>query len=134
MSIDLLDHVSIRTADVAATRRFYTDILGFEDGARPPFPFPGAWLYQSGRPVIHVIGIDPDKPAGLTDYLGERESKGGTGSIDHIAFTARDVAAMRTHFQARDIPFRERTVPALNLAQLFVEDPNGVVIELNFPN
>lgn len=31
------------------------------------------------------------------------------------------------------IPVRERTVPVIALHQLFLDDPNGVVIELNYP-
>jgi len=135
MSIDRLDHVSIRTADLDATRLFYTDVLGFEVGPRPEFPFPGVWLYNNGSAVVHVIGIDRDDPSGLLDYLGERGAEGlkGSGTVDHVAFTGRDLPALRTRFQAAGIPFRERVVPNMKLGQLFVEDPNGVVIELNFP-
>ena len=134
MSIDKLDHVSIRTADVAATQVFYTELLGFEVGPRPPFTFPGVWLYRNGSPLVHVIGIDPNDKAGLADYLGAREASAGTGSIDHVAFLGHDVAQMRAHLQSRGIAFRERKVPNLNLAQIFVEDPNGVTVELNFPS
>ena len=134
MTISKLDHYSVRTADVDGTRRFYEETLGLKDGPRPPFPFPGAWLYCGDSPVVHVIGVDAKDAGGLQSYLGERgPSAGGTGAVDHIAFVGTDFAGMRERFRALEVPFRERKVPALDLDQLFVTDPNGVTIELNFP-
>jgi catechol 2,3-dioxygenase-like lactoylglutathione lyase family enzyme len=134
MGIERLDHYSIRTTDVEGTRRFYTEVLGFEVGKRPNFPFPGVWLYQGGIAVVHVVGIDPNDTAGLQDYLGDKGGDaGGTGTIDHVAFLGRDIDGMRAHFEQVAVPFRERTVPNMNLKQIFLEDPNGVTIELNYP-
>ncbi|MDT7952905.1 MAG: VOC family protein [Acetobacteraceae bacterium] len=134
MSITRLDHYSIRTTDLAATERFYADILGLEVGPRPNFPFPGVWLYQGGIAVVHVVGIDPNDSSGLKDYLGDKAADtSGTGTIDHVAFVGNDVEAMRAKFRAAGVHYRDRTVPAMNLEQVFLEDPNGVTIELNFP-
>lgn len=140
MSVGRLDHYSIRTLDIEASRRFYTEIMGFAVGFRPPFKFPGIWLYN-GAPypestgVVHIIGIDPDDPQGLKDYLGDRDiaSLQGTGTVDHMAFVATGLADMRTRLQKHDIAFRERTVPALGIHQVFFEDPSGVTLELNYP-
>lgn len=134
MSIDKLDHYSIRTRDLESTRRFYTEVIGFTVGPRPNFNFPGIWLYQDGVALVHVVGVDPDDPSGLIAYLGDKaldESTGG-GSIDHVAFIATDLEGMRTQFRGQDIAFRERSVPNLALHQIFLEDPNGITIELNF--
>jgi hypothetical protein len=40
---------------------------------------------------------------------------------------------MKKHFQKLGIPFREQKVPGARVWQLFVTDPNNVVIELNYP-
>ena len=95
MPIGRLDHYSIRTLDIEASRRFYTEVMGFNAGFRPPFQFPGIWLYNGAQypettGVVHIIGIDPDDPQGLKDYLGDRDvaSLQGTGTVDHMAFTA----------------------------------------------
>lgn len=134
MSITRLDHYSIRTTDLAATERFYADVLGFTVGPRPTFPFPGVWLYQDKIAVVHVVGIDPNDTAGLKEYLGDKDMNAkGTGTIDHVAFVGSDVEAMRDRFRAAGVSFRNRLVPSLNLEQVFLEDPNGVTIELNFP-
>ncbi len=134
MPINTLDHYSIRTADLAATRNFYVDVMGFEVGPRPDFPFPGVWLYQGGIAVVHVIGIDPADSAGLQDYLGDRSATegGGSGMIDHVAFAATDIDAIRTRITASGLVFRERQVTAMRLRQIFVNDPSGITIELNF--
>ena len=109
MTISKLDHYSVRTADVDGTRRFYEETLGLKDGPRPPFPFPGAWLYCGDSPVVHVIGVDPKDAGGLQSYFGERgPSAGGTGAVDHIAFVGTDFAGMRERFRALEVPFRER--------------------------
>ena len=51
MEIKRIDHYSIRTLDVEASRRFYTEIIGLKVGPRPPFDFPGVWLYKGERLV-----------------------------------------------------------------------------------
>jgi len=134
-----LNHFSIRSTDLDACERFYCDALGLEVGPRPPFPFPGLWLYagdttKTSNAVVHIIGIDRNDPEGLKAYLGDRDeaSLKGTGAVDHIAFFNTGLADTRARLQRLGLAARERTVPALGLHQLFVDDPNGVVIELNF--
>jgi len=140
MPVGRLDHYSIRSTDLEASRKFYTEIMGFDIGFRPPFDFPGLWLYN-GAPhpesngIVHIIGIDPDNPEGLASYLGERspESLAGTGTVDHMAFLATGIDEMRKRLDQHRIPSRERMVPSLGILQLFLEDPSGVTIELNYP-
>ncbi len=138
--IESLNHFSIRTTDLEATRRFYEDVLGLKVGPRPDFPFPGLWIYSgdTSKPynaVVHIIGIDRDDPSGLKAYLGDREEQSlhGSGALDHIAFFASGLAEMQQHLQGLGIEPRSRTVPSLGLHQLFLDDPNGIVIELNYP-
>lgn len=136
-----LNHFSIRSLDLAACERFYVDVLGLAVGPRPPFPFPGLWLYAGdtgvySNAVVHIIGIDRNDPEGLRKYLGDRaegELK-GTGAVDHLAFFASDLAGTMARLRRLGVPCRERSVPLLGLHQVFVDDPNGVVIEINFPS
>ena len=135
-----LNHDSIRTADLDACRRFYTEVLGLAVGPRPEFPFPGLWMYEGdttlwANAVVHIIGIDRNNPKGLQDYLGDRDEAAlkGTGVVDHVAFFATGLVPMRERLKGFGIDARERTVPSLGLQQLFLNDPNGVVIELNYP-
>ena len=135
-----LNHYSIRTSELAACERFYTEVLGLRVGPRPEFPFPGLWLYEGdtavwANAVVHIIGIDPNDAQGLQGYLGGRDAASlqGTGAIDHVAFFSTGLAAMRERLQRLNVAVRERTVPGLGLHQVFLDDPNGVVIELNYP-
>ncbi len=135
-----LNHYSIRTTDLAATRDFYTQVLGLSDGPRPPFPFPGIWMYngshdQVANAVVHIIGMDKNDPEGLKQYLGDRDvsTLHGTGAVDHIAFFATGLADMLVHLGTIGVPYRERTTPSVGLHQLFLDDPCGLVVELNYP-
>ncbi len=120
MPLTALDHYTIRTSDLDRSVRFYAEILGLESGARPPFRFPGAWLYCDGRPVVH---------------LAQRGQKAGgeTGAIDHLAFRADGLADFTRHLAERGVAFDESDVPGLGLHQVFLRDPDGVRIEVNFP-
>ncbi len=135
-----LNHYSIRTYDLDACQRFYADLLGLAVGPRPDFPFPGLWLYagdtaQWANAVVHIIGIDRADPSGLNQYLGDRDNRQlqGSGAIDHVAFFATGLAAMRQTLAHLGIAARERSVPGIGLHQVFVDDPNGIVVELNYP-
>jgi len=135
-----LNHFSIRTTDLDATRVFYETVLGLTVGPRPPFPFPGLWLYNGdhasvANAMVHVIGMDKNDPEGLKQYLGDRDvsSLHGTGAVDHIALMAAGLEGMLENLKRLGVPCRERTVPAIGLHQLFLDDPCGLVIELNYP-
>src|SRR5438128_10023317 len=84
MEIKRIDHYSIRTLDVEASRRFYTEIIGLKVGPRPSFDFPGVWLYNGEPPadldnpennygIVHVMGCDRDNPQALIDDIGAAE-------------------------------------------------------------
>lgn len=135
-----LNHFSIRTSDIESTATFYERVIGLADGPRPPFPFPGKWLYAGdvahySNAVVHIIGIDRNDPAGLKQYLGDRDpsSLQGSGAVDHVAFFLTGLEEKVALLKRMEIPFRERAVPMLGLHQLFIEDPNGITVELNYP-
>jgi catechol 2,3-dioxygenase-like lactoylglutathione lyase family enzyme len=134
-----LNHFSIRTLDLAATKNFYVSLLGLVDGPRPEFPFPGHWLYQGPTDVysnaaVHIIGIDRNDASGLKNYLGDRADSQltGSGALDHVAFFATDLGGMLDRLSTMGIEARRRDVPGLGLHQLFLDDPNGIVVELNY--
>lgn len=135
-----LNHFSIRTLDLDATKDFYVTLLGLQDGPRPDFPFPGCWLYQGpltdyANAAVHIIGIDTQDTSGLSNYLGDRTEQKlqGSGALDHVAFFATGLADMLQRLHSKGIEVRRRDVPGLGLHQLFLDDPNGIVVELNYP-
>ncbi len=121
-SVGVLDHFNIRTRSLADTVRFYEDVLGLEKGPRPNFAFPGAWMYSEGKAVVHIVDIsatdEPQKP--------------DSGVVHHVAFVSRDFAGMKQRLQSKAMEFDARQVPGGELWQIFVNDPNGVMIELNY--
>jgi catechol 2,3-dioxygenase-like lactoylglutathione lyase family enzyme len=138
-----LDHCNIRTFDLEATVAFYTDVVALKDGDFPGMRSMGAWLYDaSDRPILHVIAIDPNEPQvalgrvreRLGDLAGSLElsTLSGGGAIDHIAFECEDYDAMEKKLRGRGLKFTTNDVPSIKLRQLFVNDPNGVTLELNF--
>ena len=135
-----LNHFSIRSLEIEKTTEFFTKLLGLTVGPRPEFPFPGVWLYNGdesswANAVLHLIAIDKNDPNGLKKYLGDRDpsSLRGSGAVDHIAFFAKGLEEKISLLQSMKVQYRERTVPVLKLHQIFLDDPNGVVIELNYP-
>ena len=122
MSVGILDHFNIRTRKLADTVQFYQDILGLTKGDRPNFPFPGAWMYSEGKAVVHLVDISPT----------QEQQKPDSGVVHHVAFASRDFAGMKQRLQSRGMKFDVRQVPGGELWQIFVHDPNGVMIELNY--
>jgi catechol 2,3-dioxygenase-like lactoylglutathione lyase family enzyme len=122
MSVGMLDHFNIRTRRLDDTVRFYEDILGLQNGDRPNFNFPGAWMYSEGRPVVHLVDISPTS----------EPQKPDSGVVHHVAFASRDFNGMKQRLQSKGMAFDTRQVPGGELWQIFVRDPNGVMIELNY--
>ena len=114
-----LDHVNILTNDVDVCRKFYVDALGFEEGFRPDFGFPGLWLYLDNAPVIHIIEVEKSLP-------------NHSGTIDHIAFRAHNFDKFTARLEANGIEYEDREIPGMDLHQLFCFDPHGVKVEFNF--
>jgi catechol 2,3-dioxygenase-like lactoylglutathione lyase family enzyme len=98
MPIDRMDHFTILTTNTEETVAFYYDILGFTPGPRPDFSFPGAWLYNGGQAVLHVVekSVIPE----------------GGGVLDHIAFRGTDAPAYLAKLKARGIRHDLRRLPS----------------------
>jgi catechol 2,3-dioxygenase-like lactoylglutathione lyase family enzyme len=116
-----MNHFTILTDDLDRTLAFYAEHLGLKPGARPPFAFPGAWLYAEGgrEAILHVIaGIARDRLV--------------RGVIDHMAFSGRDLAGTVAKLRARGVEHELRRLPAYGTWQLFFHDPNGARVEIDF--
>jgi catechol 2,3-dioxygenase-like lactoylglutathione lyase family enzyme len=122
MSIGVLDHYNVSTRKLGETIRFYEDVLGLKNGPRPPFDFPGAWIYSEGHPVLHINDISPT----------DKEQRPDSGVIDHIAFGSRGFEAMKRHLAGKGVTFRVNNVPNSTRRQIFLTDPNNILIELNY--
>src|SRR4026207_2033360 len=122
MSVGVLDHYNVSTRKLRDTVRCCEQNLGLVNGPRPPFNFPGAWLYSEGRPVLHLNDISQT----------DRQQREDSGGIDHVAFGSRGFEAMKKHLAGKGIPHRVNQVPNSTRCQIFLRDPNNVEIELNY--
>lgn len=119
MQLERLDHVNLRTANLEAMVDWYRDVLGMRAGTRPPFPFPGAWLYVGDAPAVHLIGV-AEAPAALDP------------KIEHFAFFASGLAKFLLDLARQGVPFNTARVPGGGAFQVNVYDPDGNHIHVDF--
>ena len=132
MALNLMEHYLVLTDDIDATRAFYIDILGLEDGFRPPLAFPGYWLYLKQTPVLHIAEWETyTRHSGKLGIPVTTRAE-GTGAFDHIAFNGTAPEEMIARLESAGIHYDRNDVPHAGLVQLFLNDPNGIKIELNF--
>ncbi len=101
---------------------WYTNVLGMHSGARPDFPFPGAWMYAGGVAAVHLVGID---------------DKSGIGSevdlkLEHFAFSATGGAKFEAKLQEMSVQYRRADIPEIGLYQINLWDADGNHIHLDF--
>ncbi len=120
-----LDHVNITTAVCEATKDFYVDIVGLTVGDRPPFQFGGYWLYAGEHAVIHLNDA-------LSPGSTHPRDAHGMAALDHVAFRMTGLGATREKIEELGLKHRITVVPRNGDVQIFVDDPNGVTVELTF--
>lgn len=128
MLVSQIFHVAIKTADLDATIAFYTRVLGLVLYRRPAFDFQGAWLAPAvagAEAILHVYAGDAARAA-------DGSFQSGSAVIDHLSVNAQGYREARERFRALGLPYRENVVPGLPFWQLFVYDPNGVMLELTY--
>ncbi|MBC7730043.1 MAG: VOC family protein [Microbacteriaceae bacterium] len=115
-----MNHFTVLAEDPQATLEFYCGLLGMTEGHRPDLGFPGAWLHAGGpQAVLHIVFGRPlpSQPAGV---------------IDHMAFSASGLSAVKARFEANGTPHELRRQAGAGTWQLFCFDPNGARVELDF--
>lgn len=117
IAIQALNHIALKTRKLDESIAFYTRVLGAKVISRPPFDFPGAWLYLPGF-QIHLI---EDLPVDNRADLHTREN--------HFALSVESVDDVERIVKEMGIPYRRQVQPHRNVPQLYVRDPDGHVIE-----
>ena len=126
-SAEQLDHV----------QDFYERVLGLTVGPRPSFSFSGRWLYAGAEPIVHLAAVMEKtliclRPAAST-LSAIPAMASVTGPLDHVALRMDGhVGDCRDFLMACGLSFSEAPVPGFPLYQIFLQDPLGVKIELNF--
>jgi len=120
-----LFHIAIKTDDLAATRKFWTEIIGLRDFRPPDFGYPGAWLGCTSRADRHHPCLSR-RSGPQTD----RQAEAGTAAIDHVSLSCSGFSLLRRSFPGERVDWRGFHVPHLALAAVRY-DPSGVQLGIN---
>ena len=134
MPLHRLEHYLVLSDDIDGTRDFYCDVLGMTQGFRPQLDFPGYWLYLGDTACIHIAEWPSYEEWTKKVGLPVSTRAASTGAVDHIAFNGTGFDEMRARLVARNLAFSESSLDDIGLKQMFLRDPNGVPIEINFRN
>ena len=129
MRVEALDHVNIISADLEGSARFYAEVFGLEprDGPPPLTHDTARWMYDAaGRAVIHINSLDCPRAYDRQVHAGP------TGALHHVALRCSGYEELRRRLARRGLEHRLNEVSAIGLKQVFVLDPNQVLLELNF--
>ncbi len=119
MPLLAFDHVNVRTAQLDAMVKWYGDVLGMHPGPRPPFSFPGAWLYLGDQALVHLVG-QTEPPAGTDPRL------------EHFAIRATGMEAFLAHLETLRVASEIAEVPDFGVLQVNIHDPDGNHIHIDF--
>lgn len=128
MKVVGLNHHGIRTAKLEASRHFYEDLLGLEKDVRPStLPSQGYWLYAGESPIIHLV---EDSTGSINDPNIPRTDLTNAGGETHLTLTVEKARGAVDRLIEADVPYWDRLFKTPIMYQVFVEDPNGLLIEL----
>jgi catechol 2,3-dioxygenase-like lactoylglutathione lyase family enzyme len=116
----------VKPGKLKQAEKFYTEVLGMTYAKRPDLGFPGAWLDVQNT-MIHLV--DQEFSAEADPWYGREEAR---SAIDHIAIKAKNFDETKRKVVALELDWRQTVLPDAGLWQLFVLDPSGVIVELNF--
>ena len=129
MKVNTLDHVNVIAEDLEASARFYAEVLGLErrNGPPPSPPEQVQWMHDdAGRPIVHLNSVDCPRA------YERAVARGPTGALHHVALNCTGFDEMAARLDARGIASSVNVIPSIGLRQIFLHDPDDVVLELNF--
>ncbi len=115
-------HTSLPVNNLQRSIDFYCGVLGLQTIPRPDMGVPGVWL-ELGNAQLHLI----DHPESVGVEVVESANPRGR----HEAFAIADLEATKAHLEANGITVN---APGSRLAQFWVQDPDGHVIEFIQPD
>ena len=118
------NHYSIRAerSTMELLKVFYRDVIGLTLGDRPNLSSFGYWLYIGNKDILHLSEAKLEE--------GRQENVATT--FDHIAFTATDYFGTLERLDQLGVEYKTREIQSLGQKQVFLRDPAGNGIELNF--
>lgn len=118
MQIHQFLHSAILVSDLDQADHFYGVVLGLPKIERS-LNFPGTW-YQVGGFQLHLIESSPL----VSDIVNDEK----WGRNRHLAFSVDDIETAKQQLINHEISFQ---MSSSGRAAVFVQDPDGNMIELN---
>lgn len=118
-----LDHITVRTRDLAGTRAFFLKVFDeLEERPRPKaiHRIPGHWLYAGDSPIIHLIGA---RGYGLDS---------GAEGFDHVGIHLEGYTEFRAKLDDLAIQYSTMDLPEIGERRLFFRTPSGPLLEAVF--
>ena len=119
MPLKAFDHVNVRTANLNAMVQWYDTILDMKSGARPNFPFEGAWLYLGDLALVHLVGQ-------------EEQPKSIDPQIEHFAISASGFDDFMAHLERHGVEATVNKIESFGITQVNIFDPDGNHIHIDF--
>ena len=122
MKIEGMNHFTVLSSHLEKTKAFYINILGLQEGYRPPMESTGSWLYAADQKhsILHIMAERP-----MPDSA--------PGVIDHMAFSATNLQSTIETLKQHRLEYKLNRMNELGVWQLFCHDPDGAKVELDFP-
>jgi catechol 2,3-dioxygenase-like lactoylglutathione lyase family enzyme len=118
MEICELEHVNLRTPDLARAVAWYERVLGMRSGDKPKLSFPFAWMYSRAKPTVHIVEVK-----GITPI--------GNPTLEHFSFSAKGLKSFIERLEREKVAYEAIQVPGVNI-QVNVHDPDGNHIHIDF--
>ncbi|MFD2206390.1 hypothetical protein [Kiloniella antarctica] len=117
-----LDHITIRTRNLVATRDFFLSVFDLEERNRPRTiqRIPGHWLYADDQPIIHLIGSHGHGIDGAAE------------AFDHVGLRLKGYTTFREKLDLLGIRYSPMDLPEINERRLFFRTPCGPLLEAVF--
>lgn len=125
LPIKCFNHISKEVISVENSRRFYVDILGFNEISRPSFDTNGHWLFGYGLSIHIIESKDIESKQQLKEVRIERFRQ-FLPQVDHIAFMCDDISCIQSILDEYNVFYKFDT-PCPGINQLFFFDPDGNV-------
>ena len=135
MPINMFDHYTVRAADFSAAQSCYSQIMGMRTELHTELGFSIALMFLGQQAVVHILETGPalDKFLARDGRAFLQQPERGTGNMEHVAFNGTEINKFRATLEAAGIDFTERTLNDYDVKQIFLNDPDGIEIEVNFP-